>query len=178
MNRKGMIVGNISIATTCRQCQDPVCMLCSRAGIARMPNGEVYITESCIGCGICAQRCPYGAISIVNVEDEMAGAQESVKRFNSVFGKNIDKKRERKYLPMANGKNTASLSKTVTSGPLSPAPLDGYDEIRKKIAIKCDLCAGYKDQACVEACPSGAAIRVQPVKFFGSTEQILKRRKV
>ncbi|HZR43256.1 MAG TPA: FAD-dependent oxidoreductase, partial [Ktedonobacteraceae bacterium] len=178
MNRKGMIVGNISIATTCRQCQDPVCMLCSRAGIARMPNGEVYITESCIGCGICAQRCPYGAISIVNVEDETAGAQEPVKRFNSVFGKNTDKKRERKYLPMANGKNTLSLSKTVTSGPLSPAPLDGYDEIRKKVAIKCDLCAGYKDQACVEACPSGAAIRVQPVKFFGSTEQILKRRKV
>jgi len=54
MNRKGMVVGNISIATACRQCQDPVCMLCSRAGIARYPNGEVYITESCIGCGICA----------------------------------------------------------------------------------------------------------------------------
>ncbi|HEY4386003.1 MAG TPA: FAD-dependent oxidoreductase, partial [Ktedonobacteraceae bacterium] len=53
MNRKGMIVDNISIATACRQCQDPVCMLCSRAGIARHPNGEVYITESCIGCGIC-----------------------------------------------------------------------------------------------------------------------------
>src|SRR5260221_11958216 len=34
MNRKGMVVGNISIATACRQCQDPVCMLCSRAGIA------------------------------------------------------------------------------------------------------------------------------------------------
>ncbi len=70
MNRKGMVVGNISIATACRQCQDPVCMLCSRAGIARHPNGEVYITESCIGCGICAERCPYGAISIVNIDDE------------------------------------------------------------------------------------------------------------
>ena len=45
-------------------------MLCSRAGIARHPNVEVYITESCIGCGICAERCPYGAISIVNIEDE------------------------------------------------------------------------------------------------------------
>src|SRR5260370_36814731 len=72
MNRKGMAVGNISIATACRQCQHPVCMLCSRAGIARHPNGEVYITESCIGCGICAERCPYGAISIVQIEDEAA----------------------------------------------------------------------------------------------------------
>ena len=46
MNRKGMVVGNMSIATACRQCQDPVCLLCSRAGIARLPSGEVYITES------------------------------------------------------------------------------------------------------------------------------------
>lgn len=64
----------------------------------------------------------------------------------------------------------------------APGPLDtlehrdGYDELRKKIAIKCDLCAGYKDQACVEACPTGAAIRIQPTKFFGSTEEILRRR--
>ncbi|MBO0791516.1 MAG: cyclic nucleotide-binding domain-containing protein, partial [Ktedonobacteraceae bacterium] len=63
MNRKGMVVGNISIATACRQCQDPVCLLCSRAGIARLPGGEIYITESCIGCGICAERCPYDNIS-------------------------------------------------------------------------------------------------------------------
>src|SRR6266496_660868 len=40
MNRKGMVVGNMSIATACRQCQDPVCMLCSRAGIARMLFSE------------------------------------------------------------------------------------------------------------------------------------------
>src|SRR5215471_10589064 len=71
MNRKGMVVGNISIATACRQCQDPVCMLCSRAGIARLPSREVYITESCIGCGICAERCPYDNISIMTLEDDM-----------------------------------------------------------------------------------------------------------
>ena len=85
MNRKGMVVGNISIATACRQCQDPVCMLCSRAGIARHPNGEVYITESCIGCGICAERCPYGAISIVNIEDDKQISRSSWQRFSSFF---------------------------------------------------------------------------------------------
>jgi Fe-S-cluster-containing hydrogenase component 2 len=65
----------------------------------------------------------------------------------------------------------------VTSGPLdSFQPRNAYEEMRKKVAIKCDLCAGYKDQACVQACPTGAAVRISPTKFFGSTEEILQRR--
>ena len=174
MNRKGMVVGNISIATACRQCQDPVCMLCSRAGIARHPNGEVYITESCIGCGICAERCPYGAISIVHIEDEAAPGN-SWQRFSQFFTKGAGKERARRSLPV--------LSVEAAGGNyVSPGPLDSFqprnplEEMRKKVAIKCDLCAGYKDQACVQACPTGAAIRIAPTKFFGSTEEILQKR--
>ncbi|HEX6477385.1 MAG TPA: FAD-dependent oxidoreductase [Ktedonobacteraceae bacterium] len=179
MNRKGMVVGNISIATACRQCSDPVCMLCSRAGIARHPNGEVYITESCIGCGICAERCPYGAISIVQVDDETE-AGSSWQRFSAFFTKGAGKEHTSKSLPVVsvNGRRaTAKLASTAAPGPLDvPGQLSGYDEMRKKVAIKCDLCAGYGDQACVQACPTGAAIRVQPTTFFGSTEEILRRR--
>ena len=168
MNRKGMVVGNISIATACRQCQDPVCMLCSRAGIARLPSGEVYITESCIGCGICAERCPYDNISIMTLEDEKA-APASWQNFGSFFTKGAGKERGHKVLPMA--------TSAAAPGPLEryKAP-DALDEMRKKIAIKCDLCAGYDNQACVQACPTGAAFRVQPTQFFGSTEEILSRR--
>ncbi len=174
MNRKGMVVGNISIATACRQCQDPVCMLCSRAGIARRPNGEVYITESCIGCGICAERCPYGAISIVDLDEEAISASAS-KRFNALFSKKAGKKRTRTPLQMITRTNTPD--RHVSPGPLNLMQAsNGYDELRKKIAIKCDLCAEYNDQACVQACPTGAAIRVQPTKFFGSTEEILQKR--
>jgi CRP-like cAMP-binding protein/Fe-S-cluster-containing hydrogenase component 2 len=180
MNRKGMVIGNISITTTCRQCQDPVCMLCSRAGIARLPNGEVYITESCIGCGICAERCPYGAISIVNVDESAEADTPSWQRFSNFFTKGAGKERARKSLPMANTASAAPVAsaenKLVASGPLNISkPHDAYEEMRKKIAIKCDLCAGYSDQACVQACPPGAAIRVKPTMFFGSTEEILRR---
>jgi Fe-S-cluster-containing hydrogenase component 2/CRP-like cAMP-binding protein len=171
MNRKGMVVGNISIATACRQCQDPVCMLCSRAGIARLPSGEVYITESCIGCGICAERCPYDNISIMTLEEESVGAgnNSTWQKFSSFFVKGAGKERGHKSLPMA---RTAAAP-----GPLDVyQPRDAYGEMRKKLAIKCDLCAGYDNQACVQACPTGAAIRVQPTKFFGSTEDILRRR--
>lgn len=166
MNRKGMVIGNISIATACRQCADPVCMLCSRAGIARHPDGEVYITESCIGCGICAERCPYGAISIVQLDEGQAG-QASWQRFNGAFAQSNTEKRRRRSLPV--------VSKQAALGPLDRfSSQGGYDELRKKIAVKCDLCAGYRDQACVQACPTGAAIRVQPQKFFGSTADILR----
>ena len=168
MNRKGMVVGNISIATACRQCQDPVCMLCSRAGIARMPGGEVYITESCIGCGICAERCPYNNISIISLVDE-AQERSTLQRFASFFTRGTGKERGKKILPMANN--------MALPGPLNvQQPMDAFGEMRKKLAIKCDLCAGYNNQACVQACPTGAAFRTQPVQFFGSTEEILLRR--
>ncbi len=176
MNCKGMVIGNISIATACRQCQDPVCLLCSRAGIARLPDGEVYITESCIGCGICAERCPYGAISIVDTnEDKTQEEQSSWQRFRAIFTQGIVKERKHPALPMLNGIAAPATGSIVSPGPLTPSR-DAIAELRKKIAIKCDLCAGYKDQACVEACPTGAAIRVQPTAFFGSTEKILSRR--
>ncbi len=168
MNRKGMVVGNMSIATACRQCQDPVCMLCSRAGIARMPGGEVYITESCIGCGICAERCPYDNISIVSLADEVE-ERSPWQRFASFFTKGTGAERGKKMLPMANS--------MALPGPLNiQQPMDAFGEMRKKLAIKCDLCAGYNNQACVQACPTGAAFRTQPVQFFGSTEEILLRR--
>jgi ferredoxin len=145
-------------------------MLCSRAGIARYPNSEVYITESCIGCGICAERCPYGAISIVEIEDESL-ERPSWQRFSEFFTKGAGKERARKTLPVVSvataGGNYAA------PGPFDiTQPRNGYDELRKKVAIKRDLCAGYS----VQACPTGAAVRIQPTKFFGSTEEILQRR--
>src|SRR3989440_2814149 len=180
MNRKGMVVGNISIATACRQCQDPVCMLCSRAGIARMPGGEVYITDSCIGCGICAERCPYDNISIVSLAEEVE-QNSTWQRFTNFFTNGAGKERGRKLLPMAGGAQYLSPTQdslaVALPGPLDiQQPLDAFGEIRKKIAIKCDLCAGYSNQACVQACPTGAAFRIQPTQFFGSTEEILRRR--
>ncbi len=143
-------------------------MLCSRAGIARLPSGEVYITESCIGGGICAERCPYDNISIMTLEDELE-SRTTWNRFSDFFKKGAGKERSRRLLPM--------LQSAAAPGPLNALQSsEAFGELRKKLAIKCDLCAGYDNQACVQACPTGAAIRIQPSTFFGSTEDILRRR--
>jgi len=171
-----MVVGNISIATACRQCQDPVCMLCSRAGIARLPSGEVYITDSCIGCGICAERCPYDNISIMTLEEEHE-PRSTWQAFSSFFTKGTGKERGHIVAGVVRSGVGELASALAAPGPLNAhQPVDAYGEMRKKIAIKCDLCAGYDNQACVQACPTSAAIRVQPTAFFGSTEEILRRR--
>jgi Fe-S-cluster-containing hydrogenase component 2/CRP-like cAMP-binding protein len=173
MNRKGMVIGNMSIANACRQCQDPVCMLCSRGGIARMPGGEVYITESCIGCGICAERCPYDNISIVSLEETRKGNEtpSTWQRFNTLFKHGFGKEFGRKTLPVVAGGTLGTQAQ-----PLDIQRTGAYGEMLKKVAIKCDLCAGYENQACVQACPTGAAFRVNPTRFFGSTEDILRQR--
>ena len=42
---------------------------CPPDAIRRASNGEVFIEDSCIGCGNCERNCPYGVI-------QMAGEKE------------------------------------------------------------------------------------------------------
>ena len=66
----GPSYAQVHVPTSCRHCEDPHCMKdCPPDAIRRAPNGEVYIEDSCIGCGNCEQNCPYGVI-------QMAGARE------------------------------------------------------------------------------------------------------
>jgi Fe-S-cluster-containing hydrogenase component 2 len=37
---------------------------CPPDAIRRAPNGEVFILDSCIGCGNCERNCPYGVIQM------------------------------------------------------------------------------------------------------------------
>lgn len=71
---RGLQVEHLLFPTACRHCEDPQCLLCSVSGIVRHPSGEIGIVEdNCIGCGACAERCPYGNISLHPVENEKRG---------------------------------------------------------------------------------------------------------
>jgi Fe-S-cluster-containing hydrogenase component 2 len=136
---RGQQVENYLFPTACRHCDDPTCLLCSVNGIIRLPSGEIKIVEeNCIGCGACAQRCPYGNIRMHGVSERKRGFW-----FN--------------------------LVDLLSSSPKREQALEALEPTDQQIAVKCDLCAGHGDYACVTACPVGAAFRVDPVAAFGGS---------
>jgi CRP-like cAMP-binding protein/Pyruvate/2-oxoacid:ferredoxin oxidoreductase delta subunit len=63
--REGLRFENYLVATSCRQCRDPLCMVgCPVGSIRRRNSLEVIIEDWCIGCGLCAKNCPYGNITL------------------------------------------------------------------------------------------------------------------
>jgi CRP-like cAMP-binding protein/Fe-S-cluster-containing hydrogenase component 2 len=63
--RDGLRFDKYLVATSCRQCRDPLCMIgCPVGSIRRRNSLEVVIEDWCIGCGLCSENCPYGSISM------------------------------------------------------------------------------------------------------------------
>ncbi len=82
--RDGLRFDRYLVATSCRQCRDPLCMVgCPVGSIRRRNSLEVIIEDWCIGCGLCARNCPYGNINLhpfeVLADDpENAGRKKAV----------------------------------------------------------------------------------------------------
>jgi len=82
--RDGLRFERYLVATSCRQCRDPLCMVgCPVGSIRRRNSLEVIIEDWCIGCGLCARNCPYGNINLhpfeVMADDpENAGRKKAV----------------------------------------------------------------------------------------------------
>ncbi|MDB6115332.1 MAG: hypothetical protein JWQ83_841 [Lacunisphaera sp.] len=71
--RQGPEINSVMVASACMHCVDPVCMIgCPTGAIHRESiNGQVEINpDTCIGCSVCAQSCPYGTIQMVALRDE------------------------------------------------------------------------------------------------------------
>jgi len=63
--RDGLRFNNYLVATSGRQCRDPLCMVgCPVGSIRRRNSLEVIIEDWCVGCGLCANNCPYGNINL------------------------------------------------------------------------------------------------------------------
>ncbi|WP_439534766.1 4Fe-4S dicluster domain-containing protein, partial [Polymorphobacter sp.] len=136
----GRTFAHLHVPTSCRHCEHPHCMAdCPPNAIHRGPTGEVYIDDSCIGCGNCQRNCPYGVIRMDKVPPKKPWLISWM-----LFGQGPGP-----------GEPSAKWKKK-----------HGDPEAAKK-AIKCDMCAGQEGgPACVRACPTGAAIRVSPEQFL------------
>ncbi|WP_372915329.1 cyclic nucleotide-binding domain-containing protein [Sandarakinorhabdus sp.] len=138
----GRTYAHLHVPTSCRHCEHPHCMAdCPPNAIHRGPTGEVYIDDSCIGCGNCQRNCPYGVIRMDKVPPKKPWLL-------SWF-----------LLGRGPGPGEPSHKWAKKTDP-------AYAEKAKK-AIKCDMCSGQEGgPACVRACPTGAAIRVSPEQFL------------
>jgi len=133
----GPTYAEIHVPTSCRHCEHPHCMKdCPPDAIHRSPNGEVYVNDSCIGCGNCEKNCPYGVIQLAPVDPKrrrpslwswlVLGLGPEPGREPKPKGKDIPKKAVK-----------CDMCKDLPGGP-----------------------------ACVSACPTGAAVRVSPAQFL------------
>lgn len=140
----GATHANVHIPTACRHCEQPHCMKdCPPNAIRRSENGEVYINDSCIGCGNCQANCPYDVIRMVYDAPKKPGLWSWL-----VFGRGDGPGETPDYEPSAAAKE------------------------KGKKAVKCDACVGLDGgPACVRACPTGAAIRIGPEQFVDLVEE-------
>jgi CRP-like cAMP-binding protein/Fe-S-cluster-containing dehydrogenase component len=63
--REGLRFDKWLVASSCRSCMDPYCLVgCPVDSIHRRGSREIRIENWCIGCGNCANNCPYGNINM------------------------------------------------------------------------------------------------------------------
>lgn len=78
--RDGLRFDHFLVATSCRQCRDPLCMVgCPVGSIRRRNSLEVVIEDWCVGCGLCANNCPYGNINVQEIVSQAASVTAPVK---------------------------------------------------------------------------------------------------
>jgi CRP-like cAMP-binding protein/thioredoxin reductase/Na+-translocating ferredoxin:NAD+ oxidoreductase RNF subunit RnfB len=138
LNREaGPTYAQLHVPTSCRHCEHPHCMKdCPPDAIHRAPNGEVFIMDTCIGCGNCERNCPYGVIQMAPLDPQ----RRAPKLWSwLLLGTGAEPGREEKVYDK-------SMVKKAVKCDMCKGQAGGA--------------------ACVRACPTGAALRVSPEKFL------------
>ncbi len=85
--RQGIKIDHYLVATSCRNCEDPLCMTeCPVSAIARDEHGEVYIKDHCVSCGACVRNCPYGNINLFDPKVHASSKQTGGELWRKFMG--------------------------------------------------------------------------------------------
>lgn len=145
LDRKtGASFAQLHVPISCRHCEQPHCMKdCPPNAIHRASSGEVFIDASCIGCGNCESNCPYDVIKLSYDAPKKPGFWRWL-----LFGAGSGPGEEPSYQP------------------------DDVAKKKGKKAVKCDACMNLPTgPACVNSCPTGAAVRLSPEQFLQLVEK-------
>ncbi len=138
------VLPQVRLSHSCQHCEFALCAeVCPTHALQREAgSGAVFIEyDRCIRCGKCAdpsQGCPYGSIQIVPADQ--VRQQEPLSLVQQVL---------RMFRKAGGEGSTGSESKSGKNYP-----------------VKCDLCHGRPQQACVQSCPTGAVIRIDGDRQF------------
>jgi CRP-like cAMP-binding protein/Fe-S-cluster-containing dehydrogenase component/thioredoxin reductase len=128
----------VHLPTACQHCENPLCMTdCPPNALKRHPNGEVYILDTCIGCGNCAGYCPYGVIKMKPVSEP----RNRSLLLSLLFGW----KRSTEPQDTGDGHELAVKCDLCRDVP--------------------GVNTGQRTVACVSSCPTGAIVRIHPMDF-------------
>ncbi|MEW6323968.1 MAG: NAD(P)-binding domain-containing protein [Nitrospirota bacterium] len=138
IKRVGIIHANLLVPNSCRHCENPLCMTDCPPGdaIVRDPRGEVYIRDNCIGCGKCAENCPYGNIFMVHPKP-IPPSFSLTQWVGRLLGR---------------------------SEPASAEPTHDNERAFAVKCDLCRGIVG--GPSCVRSCPTGAVMRLNPMEYY------------
>lgn len=137
---------SLLLPSSCQHCENPACMLeCPTGAIGKDPAGEVFIREEL--CTGCGACAKACPWDNIQMAPR-GGASRSLLALD----------------PSKPAPGEPGLK------PAAAAPGKSAE-----IAVKCDLCHGRDGPACVESCPVGAIVRVNPAEEIADVRDLLGR---
>jgi Fe-S-cluster-containing hydrogenase component 2 len=152
----------------CHQCERACA---ERHGVARLtiPGPRLGQLGFAVTCRTCTdQRC----LSVCNFDSIELDADlgEVVIRESSCTGcggcASACPYGSIQMVQLADPASAAYRARLESRGALAAGPDAPRREPTELIATKCDHCAGFRDQACISHCPTGALVEVAPAALF------------